>query len=336
MSEYRRPLALALLCILALGLAAATLASPVDVGGDQGDAQSGNSSVGSYAVNGSSDYAGSNWNLTVYEDESLCYEPLVETPMWVVLVLAALLVAGVTTLRSNAYWGVALGGLSLAPVIIIIIILTAGCPGTIPGPPEAQNAASDTAEETQEVLTGLGPGSEGGLAVSTPTLLVGGLVVLTVVILTASLFLFEEESDEESDPDYEFEAEQPEAIGRIAGEAVEEIESNEGLHNEVYRAWAKMAGELDVDHPERSTPTEFAAAARDAGVDPADIEKLTVLFEEVRYSTAEPTPERERRALEALRRIEHRYAADSDGTDRFDTHSTDSTDGTDSGDGEGT
>jgi hypothetical protein len=307
MSEYTRPLALALLSILALGLAAATLASPIDVGGDHGDAKSGNSSIESQDFNGTDEYAGSRWNLTVYENENLCYEPLVETPMWVVMVLAALLVAAVATLLSNVYWGFAAGALSLAPVVIVSIILTAGCPGTIPGPPEAQDAASDTGEEIQGLVEGLGPGSGGGLAVTTPTLLVGGLVVLTLVFFTASLFLFAEDDDEKSQPEYGFEDERPEAIGRIAGEVADEIESDEEPDNEVYRAWAKMAAELDVDDPDRSTPTEFADAAREAGLDPADVRKLTALFEEVRYGTADATSERERRALAALRRIERRY-----------------------------
>jgi hypothetical protein len=327
MSEYSRPLALALLTILALGLAAATLASPVNVGGDQGDASAGNRSIESPEFNGTDEYAGSRWNLTAYENEKLCYEPLVETPMWVVMVLVALGVAAVVTLLSNRYWGVAFGALSLAPVVIIIIVLTAGCPGTIPGPPEAQDAASDAGDEIRGIVEGLGPGSEGGFAVSTPTLLVGGLAVLTLILLTASLFLFEGDDDEESATVYEFEEENPAAIGRIAGEVADEIESDEELDNEVYRAWAKMATELDVDDPERSSPAEFAEAATEAGISPDDARELTTLFEEVRYGTADSTSDRERQAIDALRRIEDSYATDSD--DASKTDETDRPDETD-------
>jgi hypothetical protein len=41
---------------------------------------------------------------------------------------------------------------------------------------------------------------------------------------------------------------------------------------------------------------------------PDDVRELTDLFEEVRYGDREVTAERERRATDALRRIEESYA----------------------------
>ncbi|OYR45710.1 MULTISPECIES: DUF4129 domain-containing protein, partial [unclassified Halorubrum] len=59
--------------------------------------------------------------------------------------------------------------------------------------------------------------------------------------------------------------------------------------------------------PASSTPAEFAAAAVDAGVDAEPVGDLTAVFERVRYGGEEATEERERRAAEALRRIEERH-----------------------------
>ncbi len=61
-------------------------------------------------------------------------------------------------------------------------------------------------------------------------------------------------------------------------------------------------------NPDAATPTEFAAAAVDAGMAREDVEALTEVFEAVRYGAAEPTAAREREAVEALRRIERAYA----------------------------
>lgn len=103
------------------------------------------------------------------------------------------------------------------------------------------------------------------------------------------------------------------AIGAAAGRAADRIEDAEDdadFENEVYRAWAEMTDPLSVDSPAASTPGEFANAAAAAGMDPADVDRLTDLFERVRYGGASPTPERERAAVETLRRIEATYAGE--------------------------
>ncbi|MFT4891934.1 MAG: hypothetical protein ACI9YT_002871, partial [Halobacteriales archaeon] len=62
--------------------------------------------------------------------------------------------------------------------------------------------------------------------------------------------------------------------------------------------------------PQSSTPGEFATEAIDAGMAPEDVNRLTELFEAVRYGGREPTEKRERTAIETLRRIEDQYADD--------------------------
>lgn len=104
------------------------------------------------------------------------------------------------------------------------------------------------------------------------------------------------------------------AMGRAAGRAADRLETSDEFENEVFRAWAEMTRPIDVEHPDASTPAEFAAAATGAGMDSADVERLTTLFEEVRYGGRMATPERERDAVETLRRIEEQYAdADEEG-----------------------
>lgn len=99
-----------------------------------------------------------------------------------------------------------------------------------------------------------------------------------------------------------------EAVARVAGEAADRIARGSVVDNEIYRAWREMTDHLEVDNPGSSTPGEFAAAAADAGMARADVEALTGLFEAVRYGDEPVTDEREERALAALRRIEEGYA----------------------------
>ena len=68
-----------------------------------------------------------------------------------------------------------------------------------------------------------------------------------------------------------------------------------------------MTTHLPVDNPASSTPAEFADAAVAAGMDREDVAELTRLFEAVRYGDEPITPEREDRAVAALRNIERSY-----------------------------
>ncbi|MFC4988659.1 DUF4129 domain-containing protein [Saliphagus infecundisoli] len=102
------------------------------------------------------------------------------------------------------------------------------------------------------------------------------------------------------------------AVAGAAGRAAERIEAGDGedVDNEVYRAWRDMTRLLEVDRPESSTPGEFADSAVEAGIAREDVSDLTRLFEDVRYGHRETTDVEERRAVETLRRIEAEYGAD--------------------------
>jgi hypothetical protein len=70
--------------------------------------------------------------------------------------------------------------------------------------------------------------------------------------------------------------------------------------NEVYRAWREMRERVDVTYGKATTPREFARDAVAAGADAEPVERLTDLFDRVRYGDAAPTDERERAARDAL------------------------------------
>lgn len=110
------------------------------------------------------------------------------------------------------------------------------------------------------------------------------------------------------------------AIRRAAGRAATRLAGSGSVDNEVYRAWREMTGFLDVSDPETTTPGEFASVAVAAGLDPADVEELTDLFEAVRYGGTAADEALERRALSVLRRIESAYAREDEaGAPRSDT-----------------
>ena len=138
------------------------------------------------------------------------------------------------------------------------------------------------------------------------------LAVLALGVVLVGVILYV--SDDPTDLDSGVEAGERDdvsgvgSIGRAAGDAADRIENDAEVDNEVYRAWVEMTDLLDVSHPDTSTPADFAAAAVDAGMRREDVEELTALFRSIRYGPDEATDRDERRALDALHRIESTYA----------------------------
>lgn len=310
---------LALLAVVALGVAAATLDSAVSLdgggfGGPQGDAPSAGDG------SGDPDLSPSPGGETSLATQPLCYESLREPPAVLLLSGLVLAVAAVAYRETRS----PLAALSVAaavgvPIWLLWAALTAcGSPSTetefsfgVAGP--------DDGVLPEGAAGGGGAGGSEGAA-STPELLFALLVVAALVASVGVLLLAG--GDDEATPGAgtaaEDDPEEPEpdlaAVGRTAGEAADRIESSDA-DNEVYRAWRDMTAVLDVDRPASSTPAEFAAAAVDAGVDEEPVATLTDAFERVRYGGEDATDDRERRAVEALRRIEERHGADDDPVD---------------------
>ena len=300
---------LALLAVVALGVAAATLDSAVSVGGGgfggAGDG-GGPSGEGDDAGLSSTPSGGGIISLPL-----VCYEFLREPPALLAFA-AVLLVLSAFFYRdtgSALATGVVVGALG-TPVAMLGWLLSA-CR------PVEEGFQFDLGFAITGERGFLPEGGGGGLgsgdgAASTPELLfalvvVAALVGSVIVLLSAG-------GDDEPDPgeaETGSDEEPPEdpdlrAVGRVAGAAANRIERSDA-DNEVYRAWRDMTDVLDVDRPASSTPAEFAAAAVAAGVDAEPIEELTAVFERVRYGGEEATAERERRAAAALRRIEERH-----------------------------
>jgi len=306
---------LALLAVVALGVAAATLDTAVtaDAGGfGGGDAgSSGPSENGDTPAPTAS--PGGEIELQTPE---LCFEALWEPPTLLVFGLVFLGI-GLLAYRDTGSLlaGAAVVALIGFPTGLLMYLLSLCRPlelgeetdlgiggsenGTLPG------GGGDGG-------SGLGAGSG---TVSTPEAL---FVAILVVAMLASLFVLLAASGDddaaaagdESAPD-EPATSEPDltAVARTAGEAADRIES-ETAENEVYQAWREMTAVLDVDRPASSTPAEFATTAVDAGVDEEPVAQLTAVFERVRYGGEDPTDDRERRAVEALRRIEEAHGGD--------------------------
>jgi hypothetical protein len=301
----------AVLAVVALSLAAATL--------DSATVQEGGSGLGAGPVDQPGVGTGSDRDFGTQQEAAgggmavgLCYPWLAEPPAILAIVGVFLLLGAITYYQTRTL--LVPVSLTLAfgiPVGLVYALLTSCRSGTGGGlfPASAGNG------------TGILPsgGGSSGLTegatqtVSTPSAI---LAILLVVALAGSvLMLFVASGDEEEsfdDPDDDPDPDVA-AVGRAAGDAADRIERDADVQNEVYRAWVEMTGHLDVDNPRSSTPAEFATAAVTAGMSSDDVDELTRLFEEVRYGGEDVTSEREERAVSALRRIEGAYADLDDG-----------------------
>ncbi len=299
MNDATRSAVVALLVVLAVGFAAATLDSTTTVDpGEPGDPGAGGGEGGFPAPPTPADT-----------------EP-VELPFATEL-LAVLLVVGavVALVQAVRNWRAALAiGLGLGAVIVLLLLLADGGAPVDPALPSFGSRNG----------TGLGGGGEGGSDGSTTTPTVPSVLVavaLGVVLLGAVAALVVsgrsgDRSPGDDDEDGGTGGATAADLGSAAGRAADRIEDS-GVENEVYRAWREMTELLDVADPETTTPGEFATAAVDAGLGREDVDELTRLFEAVRYGRAPPSEERERRALAVFRRIEDRYAeTDGGATER--------------------
>lgn len=205
------------------------------------------------------------------------------------------------------YWREALG-IILASIallgLVFILFRFLGSPVPPPNPPMMEPGNGSI----------FGGGSGSGEADTTqpspPSLIV--LLILGLALIGAVVALFRTTTGDSDDSPGETGdgGTNAAAVGRAAGRAVDRLEKEADVDNEVYRTWREMTELLDVDDPETSTPGEFAAAAVEAGLGRDDVGELTRLFEDVRYGNQQPSDEHEQRAITVFRRIEDQYAED--------------------------
>ncbi|WP_134669404.1 DUF4129 domain-containing protein [Halorussus marinus] len=309
-SDTVRPVVLALLCVLAIGVAAATLNSAVrtDAGGGFGvgspasDAGSPGGADPEFSLGNGSAGAGLGFDFP-------CYPVLVE-PWAVGLIVAAFALGGYLAYRRLGGIGVVAYALPVGIPLVLAHALLTAC--LSPSTSESESLLPGGAGNISLPGGGSGvPGSGSGTTLTDPSVLL--LVGLGLALAGAVALLVVSSSGDDADPDESVAGpetrEDVAAVGRAAGAAADRIEDATDVDNEVYRAWREMTSHLDVANPDSSTPAEFAAAAVEAGIDREDVEELTALFEEVRYGGESPTDDRERRALDALRSVEE-YADD--------------------------
>lgn len=310
-------LVLALLALLAIGLAAATLDNPVSSSGDGFGSGSGDDmGSGSGAEETATEEGSVSPGIPGLEEGKIqgpapCWEWLDTFRVKLGIVLAILSIAAVIAYVTKVP---VLGVMMVVPIsfftYLVFLILTScgvfelnfgGGIGLGAGNPSGNNSTG-----------GGGMGAAADTVASQPSLLLAVILVILVIAAVVLLFVATGDAGEEPAEQATMPPEPPTpdigAVGRAAGAAADRIAGEADAGNEVYRAWAEMTEHLAVDGPESSTPTEFAEAAVDAGMAPDDVRELTSLFEEVRYGTVEATADREERAVSALRRIEAGYA----------------------------
>ncbi len=305
-----RSVVLALLAVLAVALVSATVtdvSEPTTGSGEGAGGGSGGGGGGGLVPDESASGAPLGVDDTTRAGGEICVAALDEP--WVQLLLAGALVVlfAAVWYRTNVVASAVLVGVVALPLALLYVTLSCSDGDGMPEPPNQAAAGAGSAPET-------GAGSSGGGGVpetvfSAPlwvVVLVGGIAVaVTLITLTRSGGVRElVASTDETTGDESNGATDVVAVGRVAGRAADRIETGVDADNEVFRAWTAMTEHLDVDRPESSTPQEFADAAVSAGFDRADVTELTDLFAAVRYGGEDPTDDRERRAVAALRRIE--------------------------------
>ncbi len=309
--DTARPIVIALLCVLAIAVAAATLNSAVTTGGDGTGFGYGSGGTGF----SESDRSSSNQTVAPTAAAPIdlpCYPVLMTAPAILAILGGFLLLVAIAYWRAGLLGSIAIVGPVGIPVLLIHALLTACAVSPLQRPNGSFLGGANRSDFSFPPGGSGGPG-DGATTLTSPSVVL--FVVLGIALVGALVLLVKSSSGDEPEtqtgdtpPDEEDVA----AIGRMAGEAADRIESAESVENEVYRAWREMTQHLDVSAPESSTPGEFAVAAVDAGIAREDVTELTNLFEEVRYGGEDATGEREERAVSALRRIERTYAEDGE------------------------
>ncbi|RQG95987.1 DUF4129 domain-containing protein [Natrarchaeobius chitinivorans] len=286
-------IAVALVGIAAVAMAAATISSPVERGGD--GELGGDGPIG----------------MPAQESGETAFEVpfFLEVLVFLLLVLAALVIVWYLLTHPREFFtqlGVALALLLLiAAVFWVLLRFGVIDPSALeeppPPPPEGTPGDGDPGDGENDQQ----PFSIGPLLL----LLTALAFVLAVAVAWSTGGVG---SSSNSSGSAGVDGEDPDgshaAVAAAAGRAADRIESSDDVDNEVYRAWLEMTRPLEVDRPETSTPGEFAAAAVDAGLAREDVAELTSLFEDVRYGDEETTGQMETRATAVLRRIEAEYA----------------------------
>lgn len=319
MDRNARALILALLCVLAVSLAAATLANPqTPAGTGGGPGGTGSDGAGSADRQGNDGDSGAG----IDDNELAGEQPIQMGAACVPFLLSAEF--GITVLAAYGLLGFAVyRSQGAVPTVLVLFVITVLVlvPGwmlfTDCGGQQQNGVEGSLIPElpTGETDGGEAAGSSGSETLFSPPKILAALFVAAVLLGIVAFRATGDDQPPDTRPVEEATEQTADedslgAVGAVAGDAADRIANDADLENEVYRAWQEMTDHLDVPNPEASTPAEFAAVARDAGMDDTHVDELTAVFQEVRYGGASVTQEREQRALDALRAIEASYGGE--------------------------
>jgi hypothetical protein len=305
------PVVLALVCVVALSLVAASVVDPADGGGGSSISDPNGGDDRNSGENGSSGREPLTDPGAFSFSFGVCLPFLLTGEFLAIVIGVGLVLWSGLAYRDDGFAAsaalVAIG----FPAFFLWMLLT-NCADQ-PRPTSADIFPSEPAPPSTGGNASVGIANDSGLVITQPSVFVV-LVAATLVVGLIGYALLSSTDDDETD------AEPPEhgsaedgdrrrvtEIGNVAGRLADRLERTTSTENEVFRAWVEMTRHLPVEHPRSSTPSEFADAAVEAGVSRDDVTELTELFEEVRYGGEPVTEDRERRAVEALRHIEAEY-----------------------------
>jgi hypothetical protein len=192
---------------------------------------------------------------------------------------------------------VLLGILALLTLVFVIISSQ-----PLPRRLEQDAGVSETAEAPQPVSStpqpALLPPPDPGAAEVTPALvwlLSLGLAALILIGAGAVYLIMRSYRTRPASP--------LEIIAASAQTALQAIEQDADVHDAILRCYASMlaaARQQGLDRPTHLTPAEFIQRLVQAGLPSGPVERLTHLFEAVRYSSQPPTPKMEAEAVDCL------------------------------------
>ncbi len=312
-----RALALALLAVVALSVVAATIDSTVVSSGGPvgfGGGETGGAVAGDTDETGTQPSGDSSGSLSI---PTPCFPWLLSPGVLAVVALVFVLLGAYAYRETGSLLPPLAIFAAVGPPVVLLFALLTGCRREFSFSSRAAAAARNVSFLPAGDGGSLGQGGNAAQSVSPPTVLFGLLLAVALAVAAFMLVTGTGDSpaaDDEVTPADEDEGSNVAAVGRAAGAAAQRIEDGDAdVENEVFRAWGEMTALLDVPNRRAATPAEFAHSAVDAGMDRDDVDDLTTLFEEVRYGGFEATPERERRAVDALRSIERAYADSPEG-----------------------
>lgn len=311
-----RKLVIPLLAIIAISLAAATLTSPTAVGGigtgDENDPSEGLQSPATqpggpgFSIafeDGSFDELGSVAPLISLP----CLEFLTHDQFFISAIITLIIVAYILHRIAGILVPIGLYVVAAAPVILIYRLLTACVPAERSQVTlfSISEGAVANATSISLPLPGLGGADTAAGSVEPTSLFL--FVLLGVGLLIAIIILYESTGDDlPTEPTPQPTTGTPWQISSKSVETTQSLthlENSVIADNKIYQAWKKMTEEVDIPRPQTSAPREYAEKAIEEGKHPRAVERLTALFEEIRYGTKQPTPESETQAEEALEEI---------------------------------